>query len=88
MQTIEIVNLKCNGCVNTVKKGLSSIEGLDEIEVDLQASKITIPTDDPHLLKNVKTKLASMGYPEISEANTVIHKAKSYVSCAKGKFSE
>ena len=88
MQTIEIVNLKCNGCVNTVKKGLSSIEGLGEAEVDLEASKITIPSDDVELLKKVKDKLAAMGYPEIGEANTMIHKAKSYVSCAKGKFAE
>lgn len=87
MQTIEIVNLKCNGCVNTVKKGLLSIEGIQKVDVDLSASKITIPSDDTELLETVKAKLSTMGYPEIGDANTLIHKAKSFISCASGKMA-
>ena len=85
--TIEIVNLKCNGCVNTVKKGVLSIEGIDTIEVDLDASRVIIPTKDQNLIDEVKVKLSKMGYPEVGDANTMIHKAKSFVSCATGKMS-
>jgi copper chaperone CopZ len=85
--TIEIVNLKCNGCVNTVKKGVLSIEGIETVDVDLDNSKVTIPTVDQNLIDEVKTKLSKMGYPEIGDANTMIHKAKSFVSCATGKIS-
>ncbi len=84
--TIEIVNLKCGGCVNTVKKGVLSIEGINEVEVDLEASKVTIPTSDEKLIEEAKVKLSKMGYPEIGDANTMIHKAKSFVSCATGKM--
>ena len=87
MQTIEIVNLKCTGCVNTVKKGILSIDGIQDVTIDLAASKITIPTDDNALLETVKAKLSMMGYPEIGDANTLLHKAKSFVSCATGKMS-
>ena len=85
--TIEIVNLKCNGCVNTVKKGVLSIEGIETVEVDLDASKVTVPTIDQGLIDDVKAKLSQMGYPEISDANTMIHKAKSFVSCATGRMT-
>lgn len=84
--TIEIVNLKCGGCVNTVKKGVLSIEGINEVEVDLEASKVIIPTSDEKLIEEAKAKLSKMGYPEIGDANTMIHKAKSFVSCATGKM--
>lgn len=85
--TIEIVNLKCNGCVNTVKKGVLSIDGIDEVEVDLEASKVKIPTKNEELIEQVKEKLSKMGYPELGDANTMLHKAKSFVSCASGKMT-
>lgn len=87
MTTIEIVNLKCNGCVNTVKKGILNLEGIDTVEVDLENSKVTVPTDDKILLESVREKLSKMGYPEIHDANTMIHKAKSFVSCATGRIN-
>jgi len=84
--TIEIVNLKCGGCVNTVKKGLLSIDSVNEVEVDLDNSKVMIPTEDEQILIQVKEKLSKMGYPELGDANTILHKAKSFVSCASGKM--
>ena len=87
METNEIVNLKCGGCVNTVKKGLLSIDGVNEVEVDLENSKVMIPSEDEQILIQVKEKLSKMGYPEIGDANTLLHKAKSFVSCASGKMA-
>ncbi len=84
---IEIVNLKCNGCVNTVKKGVLSIEGVDGVEVDLDASKVIVPTDNEKIIIQVKEKLSKMGYPELGDANTMFHKAKSFVSCATGRMT-
>ncbi|RUA07062.1 MAG: heavy metal transporter [Flavobacteriia bacterium] len=85
--TIEIVNLKCNGCVNTVKKGLLNLDGIDEVDVDLDNSKVIVPTKDEKILELVKEKLSKMGYPEVHDANTIIHKAKSFVSCATGRMT-
>jgi copper chaperone CopZ len=87
MKTFEIVNLKCGGCVNTVKKGLLSIDGITSVEVDLDASIVTIPSDNEEIIAQAKAKLSKMGYPEIGDANTLMHKAKSFVSCASGKMS-
>lgn len=85
--TIEILNLKCHGCANTVKKGLLNIEGIDKVDVDLENSKVIVPTEDDKIIKEVKEKLSKMGYPELGDANTMIHKAKSFVSCASGRMT-
>ena len=88
MTTLEILNLKCGGCANSIKKGILTIEGVDEVSVDLETSKVTVNTVDEQLVLKVKEKLSSMGYPEVGDANTVLHKAKSFVSCATGKMTK
>lgn len=87
MKTMEILNLKCGGCVNTVKKGVLTIDGINKVEVDLENSIVTVPTDDEKIITQVKEKLAKIGYPEIGSANTTLHKAKSFVSCASGRMT-
>ena len=88
MTTLEILNLKCGGCANSIKKGILTIEGVDEVSVDLETSKVTVNTVDEQLVLKVKEKLSSMGYPEVGDANTVLHKAKSFVSCATGRMTK
>ncbi|SNR54614.1 Copper chaperone CopZ [Lutibacter agarilyticus] len=88
MTTLEILNLKCGGCANSIKKGILTIEGVDEVSVDLETSKVTVNTVDEQLVLKVKEKLSSMGYPEVGDANTVLHKAKSFVSCATGRITK
>ena len=86
MKTIQIENLKCGGCANTIKKGLLKLNGVSDVVININSSEVTIPTDDEAVLIKVKEKLSSMGYPELGEDNTVMKKAKSYVSCAVGRI--
>jgi len=88
MTTINILNLKCNGCANTIKKGLLSLEGVNEVDVTLENSEIKINEVSESIFNTVKEKLSKMGYPEVGDANTLIHKAKSFVSCASGRMSD
>ncbi len=87
MTTITIVNLKCGGCANSIKKGILNLEDITEVSVDLETSKVTVNSNDENIIKRVKEKLSSMGYPEAGDANTVLHKAKSFVSCATGRIT-
>ena len=87
MTTLEILNLKCGGCANSIKKGILTIDGIDEVSVDLETSKVSVNTNDGEVILKVKEKLSSMGYPEVGDVNTVIHKAKSFVSCATGRMT-
>lgn len=88
MTTINILNLKCNGCANTIKKGLGSLQGVKEVDVNLESSYVKIDSIEESVIKYVKTKLASMGYPEVGYDNTLMHKAKSVMSCASGRISK
>lgn len=83
---IYIENLKCGGCAATIKKGILSLENVDEVEVNVDESlvKVISSSDESNAIKE---KLSKMGYPEVGDKNTMIHKAKSYVSCATGKMS-
>lgn len=87
MQTkIYIENLKCGGCATTIKKGILSLNTVTNIEVNVDESLVKI-TSESEAISSVKEKLAKMGYPEVGDTNTLLHKAKSYVSCATGKMS-
>ena len=87
MTTIEILNLKCGGCANSIKKGILTIEGIDEVSVDLESSKVSVNSEDEVIIKMAREKLSRMGYPEVGDANTVLQKAKSFVSCATGRMT-
>lgn len=87
MITLEILNLKCGGCANTIKKGILTVEGIDEVSVDVENSKVSFNTANESIINLVKYKLSKMGYPEAGDDNTIIHKAKSFVSCATGKMT-
>ena len=83
---IYIENLKCGGCAATIKKGILAVEGVSEININVDESLVEVTTDQD-VITDVKDKLSKMGYPEVGDANTLLHKAKSYVSCATGKMS-
>jgi copper chaperone len=84
--TLEIQNLKCGGCVNTVTKELSKIDGITDIKVNDETSVVKFSSEVTEALDLVKIKLASIGYPAVGDDNSIIDKAKSYVSCAIGKM--
>ena len=84
--TLQIVNLKCGGCANSVKKGLLSIDGIENIEVNVEIGEVSFDTVSKELVSKVKQKLAGMGYPEVGDANTLINKSKSFLSCATGRI--
>ena len=82
---IQIENLKCGGCAATIKKGLLTVNGVKEVEIDIENSIVSI-TSDEGSLEEIKLKLSKLGYPEVGDKNTVLHKAKSFVSCAVGRI--
>lgn len=82
---IEIENLKCGGCASTIKKGLLGLENVSDVEIDVEKSIVSFTSEEASLNK-IKEKLSKLGYPEVGDKNTVLHKAKSFVSCAVGKM--
>jgi copper chaperone len=82
---IQVENLKCGGCASTIKKAILAIEGASEIEIDIEKSMVSVRLENDNL-EEIKLKLSKLGYPEVGDKNTVLHKAKSFVSCAVGRM--
>ena len=92
-QTFEVLNVKCGGCANTLKKSLKDEFGEVEVDLDVMPRKITLEIEDKdkeNLKENLKIKLRSLGYPlsddELSGFQKATTTAKSFVSCAIGKM--
>ena len=85
--TINIENLKCHGCANTITKGLERIEEVEQVDVNVENSTVEIlfSGNDDNIIK-FKNKLYNLGYPEKGN-NNIVSTAKSYVSCAVGRIS-
>ena len=85
--SIEIQNLKCGGCANTILHHLEKINSINEISVDLAINTVSFFSEDITSLPMVEAKLSEIGYPPVGSKNSVITKAKSFVSCATGKMT-
>ena len=84
-----VENIKCGGCENTIRKGLSSIAGVSEVQIDRDQQRITLLADESQH-NAIADKLRGMGYPEqgsVAGLQSGLAQAKSMVSCAIGKVS-
>lgn len=87
MTIIAIQNLKCGGCAHTISSKLMEINGITNVSVDIVDSTVSFNHDSDENINKAKQKLATIGYPEVGEKNSVVSKAKSFVSCATGKIN-
>jgi copper chaperone CopZ len=83
---IEILNLSCKGCVNTITKSLLAISGVESVSVDLATNIVKIVHREELEREVFTKKLFSLGYPEVSESNNFISKLKSKKSCMIGRI--
>ena len=84
---IEVENIKCGGCANSITGKLQSLPGVNAVEVDIEAGTVSIDGDES-LRNDYTAALTGMGYPETGTVNglgSATAKAKSFVSCAIGR---
>lgn len=86
-KTIEIQNLKCGGCANTIIKKLSAVEAISHLSISVETSEVSFNYNASKDLELLENKLIQLGYPPVRLKNTISTKAKSYISCAMGKIS-
>jgi copper chaperone len=87
--SIQVENIKCGGCANSIKKGLMDEAGVSTVEIDVENGMVLI--DGENLDRDaIAAHLLKMGYPEsgsVEGMKATAAKAKSFVSCAIGKVS-
>jgi copper chaperone len=90
MHTIDIENLKCGGCANSIQKNLLQLAEVQSVEVDVERAQVQVDCTAT-ALDEVKSVLQSLGYPErgsVQGLESVSSKAKSFVSCAVGRIQK
>ena len=65
MQTeqFRVKNVKCGGCVNTIRQGLLGMEGVTAVEVVIEGGEVTVSGQSLDRAA-VANKLGQLGYPE------------------------
>lgn len=84
---IQVENIKCGGCMNSIKTALLKIANVQEVTIEKETEMVTINSELPVDRKEIVNQLVKMGYPEVGN-NNILHKAKSFVSCAVGNVTE
>lgn len=88
-KTFQVLNVKCGGCANTLRKALEEDFGEVRVELRKEPREITLDIEDDKM-DSLREKLKSIGYPMADEDLNTIEKigttAKSFVSCAIGKM--
>ena len=84
-QRFEVENIKCGGCVNSIKTALLKLDNVENVMIDKDIDIVTIigNVEKSAILK----KLYELGYPE-KGSNSMVKKVKSYVNCAIGRMNE
>ncbi|MCT4630407.1 heavy metal-associated domain-containing protein [Winogradskyella sp.] len=86
--TIQIQNLKCGGCANTIVTQLSKLDGITTVTVNNNTDEVSFNYNTETELEAAQTKLSDLGYPMVGENNSLPKKAKSFVSCAVGRMTK
>lgn len=85
MPKITIVNLKCGGCAKSIEAALNGA-GFMGVSVDQEANEVSFEGDR----EKARVILEKLGYPEMGskKAESLFKKAKSFLSCARGRMKE
>lgn len=60
-QQFVVENIKCEGCVATVKDGLEKLDGVESVKVDKSTKTVEVEGDVAE--EKIKATLADLGYP-------------------------
>lgn len=84
MQTLNVVNMKCGGCETKITKSLQSA-GISNVHIEVAKGNVSFDGD----VEKAREVLSSLGYPEAgtAEAESLLKKGHSYLSCAIGRIS-
>ena len=87
-----VENIRCGGCENTIQKKLIEINGVEDIQVNIEEKTVLATTSakaGENIRQLISEKLTRLGYPEagLEGTNNLKTKVTSVVSCAIGKVS-
>lgn len=86
----EVENIKCGGCSASIVRALDKLPGVDAVRVIPESQTVIVTHGDDWDPALVAERLEALGYPlagSVAGLSGVGAKARSFVSCAVGRFS-
>ena len=61
-EKLQVKNVKCGGCATRIQQGLTNLNGVEAVEVDVATGAVTV-AGDAFSRDDVVNTLSSLGYP-------------------------
>lgn len=69
--TLDIQNLKCGGCENTIVKKLNNLPFVNNLDIEVDNSTVSFDALPPEETERVVLKLSELGYPVLDEKKSL-----------------
>ena len=66
MPTVKVKGMSCQHCVASVTKALSEIDGISDVNVNLEAGEATYNEQSPVAADTIKDAIARIGFEVVS----------------------
>jgi copper chaperone len=62
--TLDVPKIKCGGCAQTIQESLSTLAGVSQVEVDIDAKRVALDLDPAGSSEDqVRQRLSESGFP-------------------------
>jgi copper chaperone len=82
---LELENLDCEGCANTIRRSLLRQPGVLSVHVEVKSARVNVSCEDDLDRAHVISLLENLGYPTLGR-NTMLNMARAKLSCEMGKI--
>ncbi len=79
--TLQIQGMSCASCVGRVERGLSALDGIENVAVNLATEQVRFSADSPIAISGAAGHLQDIGYPARSERAVLSISGMSCASC-------
>lgn len=64
-KSFQVLNMTCNGCVNTVRAEIEELEGIINVDINKPSQIITVEWQDPTSWEKIQQALNEIEYPPV-----------------------
>ena len=82
---LELENLDCEGCANSIRRVLLRQPGVLSVHVEVKIPRVHISCEDDLDSSHIISVLENLGYPAFGK-NSMLHIARARLSCQLGKI--
>ena len=62
-KTFQVPNIGCDGCVRTITHEVTALEGVQQVQGDVETKTVTVGWESPATWDEIRQKLTEIDYP-------------------------